>query len=186
MKLTPATAADTIITWMERFELNELRIEKQIQLADTVLLAVCHRVDRGCPRGMWSRSLWECQKVLDRATTGTGPRPREDEESSAYNRAVANVYAGTVDLACGNAQAALDHFRCSAEIFGDLGRHRAKCIAWAAVGLTHARHEKLADVLEAFEESLEAIDEIESPSPSIKELRRQIMRIVQETLNPHE
>jgi hypothetical protein len=243
MKLTPATAADTIITWMERFELNELKIEKQTHLIDDVLLAICHQVDSERSQGnvrLARRKLAlataaigsiltkeeKAQKpgnhkqqqriggpIFEQAKDETKKKEQEDEREkvecsekknhrqydkdeegrpneeaerdkkvATYSEAVVNLYAGALDLTRGFGNDALRRFQFSAKCFKDLERQRAEGITWAAIALTHAECEKQEDAIEAFRKSLAAIDRIPSSDFSAKELRRQILYTVQDTL----
>jgi tetratricopeptide (TPR) repeat protein len=199
MKSTQSAMADTVVAWLERFELNELKNkkdksgEKETSLIDATLLEISRRGDRARRREEWIPALRHGQLALDLAndrpgiikTTGAAA-----EKAEAYSEAVTHLYAGALGLARSDIRAALGHFRLSKKIFGDLEQRRAECIACAAVGIAYARRRKWADALEAYRKSIALIDQLIGQmaplNSSLKELRTQIMHTVPMILDYYE
>jgi len=57
MQSVPSRAADILIAWLERFELNELKNEKATSLADDVLLEISQRAEQARRRAEWNAAL---------------------------------------------------------------------------------------------------------------------------------
>jgi hypothetical protein len=193
MRSIPSTMADTIIAWLERFELQEAKNKKndrknedQICDIDDLLLAVSQRADRARKQEQWTPALQHGQLALDWVCECSLRNDSAAGEATAYSEAVARLYAGALGLACGDLHGAAGQFRLSAEMFGDLDRQRAECIAWAAIGMTHAGCKKWVDALKAYQHSITRIDETASLDASLKELRRQIVRTFPMILDSYE
>ena len=189
MQPAPSRAADTLIAWLERFELHELKNEKDTSLVDDVLMEISQRADQARRRAEWNPALRHSQLALERARERSRRIKKTDaaaKKTAIYSEAVVRFYAGALRLALNDTDAALSHFRSSAKKFGDLERHRAMSIACAAVGIAQAGCREWAAALEAYGQSLALIDQIESPDSSLKELRKQIVQTVPMILDCYE
>ena len=189
MQLAPSRVADILIAWLERFELNELKNEKATALVDDVLLEISQRAEQARRRAEWDAALRHSQLALDRAREQSKKIKKTDaaaKKMATYSEAVVRFYAGALGLALNDTDAALNHFRSSAKKFGNLERHRARSIACAAIGIAQAGRRKWAAALEAYQQSLALIDQIDPQDSSLKELRRQIVQTVPMILDCYE
>ena len=123
MTRAPRMMADMIIAWLERFELDELKNEKQTALTDSILLKINRRAHQACRRNRENHALRDGQLALDQAIRWPVRSTDQDtdaENGTNYGAALTHFYAGALGLACGDMRAALGHFRLSEGMFGDL------------------------------------------------------------------
>ena len=182
MTRAPRMMADMIIAWLERFELDELKNEKQTALTDSILLKINRRAHQACRRNRENHALRDGQLALDQAIRWPVRSTDQDtdaENGTNYGAALTHFYAGALGLACGDMRAALGHFRLSEGMFVDLEKRRAESIAFAGTALAQAGLKKWSPALEAYRESIALIDQlINETAPlnsSLKDLRRQIV-----------
>ena len=200
MKLTPSTMADVVIAWFERFELNQIRHEEQAFLAARPALEVIQRADQERRRAEWKAALRDCQLALtgasDQQRHGNGHEANEEaEKQAAYTEATVRLYFGTIllahsavlkDGATQYLDAALRQCQKSVGRFRELKRWRAESIAQAAIAMVYAVRRKWSDAIEAYQQSVTAIDKMAPLNSSLEELRDQIGRTIPAILDRYE